>query len=221
MSPTFRISVLAAAVAALPVLGAVERHVAHPVVDVALFRDRAFAGAMLAGFLVSSPRLSLMVAAALWFQGIEGHTPLQAAGHVTGAAVGLTVGALVAEPLTRLASELRVALLAAAGSVLGLVLLAAGLAVVGWWTGYLDNIWSAVPDALDTSAAADLAGETWWPWALGVAGALLVLLGRIPLLRVHDPIGGQVQHRLTGDAPQVVGRLHDGDGVRERLQVAL
>lgn len=138
---------LVAAVAALPVLVGVERRVAHPAVDVDLFRDRAFAGAMLAGFLVSSPRLSLMVAAALWFQGIEGHTPLEAAAHVTAAAAGLTVGALVAEPLTRLASELRVALLAAAGSVAGLVLLAwavgsgsgaalqIGLVVVGFGTG--------------------------------------------------------------------------------------
>lgn len=138
---------LTCAVAGLPVLGALERRASHPAVDVALFRDRAFAGAVLAGFLVSSPRLSLMVAAALWFQGIEGQTPLEAAGHVTGAAVGLTVGALVAEPLTRLASELRVALLAAAGSILGLVLLAwavgsgggaalqVGLVVVGLGTG--------------------------------------------------------------------------------------
>ena len=92
-------------------------------------------------------RLSLMVAAALWFQGIDGNTPLQAAGHVTAAAVGLTVGALVAEPLTRLASELRIALLAAGASVAGLVLLAwsvgsgggaglqLGLVVVGLGTG--------------------------------------------------------------------------------------
>ncbi len=148
---------LTCAVAGLPVLGALERRASHPAVDVALFRDRAFAGAVLAGFLVSSPRLSLMVAAALWFQGIEGQTPLEAAGHVTGAAVGLTVGALVAEPLTRLASELRVALLAAAGSILGLVLLAWAVGSGGgggeragsasWWSG-----WAPASSTRSTSA---------------------------------------------------------------------
>lgn len=84
-----------------------------------------------------------------------------------------------------------------AAFVLGLLLLAAGLAVVGWWTGYLDDVWSAAPDALDTSAAADLAGETWWPWALGVAGALLVLLGLWWLLS-HIPRRGTGPLRLQG-----------------------
>lgn len=84
-----------------------------------------------------------------------------------------------------------------AAFLLGLVLLAAGLAVVAWWAGYLDDVWSAAPDALDTRAAADLAGETWWPWALGVAGGVLVLLGLWWLL-AHIPRRSAGPLRLNG-----------------------
>jgi hypothetical protein len=46
-----------------------------------------------------------------------------------------------------------------------------------------------------------------------------VLLRRPALLRVHDAVRGEVEHRLARHAGQVVGRLHDGDGVVEGLQV--
>ena len=60
---------------------------------------------MLAAFLISTPRLSLMVVAGLYFQGLHGASPLEAAAGVTVVAVGLTVGSLVADPLSRWIGE--------------------------------------------------------------------------------------------------------------------
>ncbi|MDN4161766.1 MFS transporter [Nocardioides abyssi] len=116
---------LAGGLLLLPVLWRVQRLVPHPVLGPVLEADRAFARGLLAGFLVSSPRLGIVVAAGLWFQGLRGTTALEAAGHVTVAAAGLTVGALVADRLARRRGELRTSLAAAAVSVVG-------LAVLGW-----------------------------------------------------------------------------------------
>ncbi|MCC2310003.1 hypothetical protein [Cellulomonas chengniuliangii] len=84
-----------------------------------------------------------------------------------------------------------------AAFLLGLVLLAGGLAVVAWWAGYLDDLWSAAPDALDTSAAADLAEQAWWPWALGALGVALVVFGLWWLL-AHIPRRSTGPLRLRG-----------------------
>ncbi len=40
-------------------------------------------------------------------------------------------------------------------------------------------------------------------------------------LGVDDPVGGQVERALPGHPGQLLGGLHDRDGVRERLEVAL
>jgi hypothetical protein len=47
-----------------------------------------------------------------------------------------------------------------------------------------------------------------------------VLLGRVPDLGVHDPVGGEVGDALAGDPLERVLGLQDCDGVLERLQVA-
>ncbi|MDN4174060.1 MFS transporter [Nocardioides sp. SOB77] len=114
---------LALGVALLPVLAALQMRAAYPVLDPTLFRDPVFARGMLAGFLVSSPRLGIVVAAGLWFQGLRGASAIEAAGHVTVAAGGLTVGALVADVLARWYGERRVSVASAGVSVVGLVVL--------------------------------------------------------------------------------------------------
>ena len=51
--------------------------------------------------------------------------------------------------------------------------------------------------------------------------AVDVQLGREADLGVHDAVGGQVLRALGGDPGQRLARLHDADGVREGLEVAL
>ncbi|MBC9735195.1 MFS transporter [Nocardioides marmotae] len=114
---------LALGIALLPVLVAVQLRAAYPVLDPALFRDPPFARGMLAGFLVSSPRLGIVVASGLYFQGLRGASALEAAGHVTVAAGGLTVGALVADGLARRYGARPVSAISAALSVVGLLVL--------------------------------------------------------------------------------------------------
>ena len=88
--------------------------------DPGLFRDRVFTLGMLAAFL-STPRLSLMVVAALYFQGLHGASPLEAATGVTVVAVGLTAGSLLADPLSRWTGERALTIGAVLGSLVGLV----------------------------------------------------------------------------------------------------
>lgn len=59
----------------------------------------------------------------------------------------------------------------------GLILLAFGIAVAAWYNGTLRRLFPAFPKRLSTAKAGDLADTSWWPWAAGGAGALLVLLG--------------------------------------------
>lgn len=58
-----------------------------------------------------------------------------------------------------------------AALLLGIGLLALGLATVAWERGAL---WQAGP--LDLSAAIELTRTPWWPWTSGAAGILLILL---------------------------------------------
>ncbi|MNW55969.1 hypothetical protein D3C74_336640 [compost metagenome] len=55
---------------------------------------------------------------------------------------------------------------------------------------------------------------------LQAQAALHVLLGGPALLGVDDAVRGQVEDGLAGDAREGLGRLHDGDGVVEGLEVA-
>jgi hypothetical protein len=48
-----------------------------------------------------------------------------------------------------------------------------------------------------------------------------VLFGGPPQLGVNAAVGGEVEHGLPGHPGEVLGPLHDGDRVHERLEVAL
>lgn len=84
--------------------------------------------------------------------------------------------------------------------VVGLVLLAVGVAAVLWWLG----TFASWPARLDTSGVRDLTGQTWWPWAIGLVGVVLILLG-LRWLVGHLPARGASQLKLPGS--DASGRL--------------
>lgn len=57
--------------------------------------------------------------------------------------------------------------------VVALILAAIGLLALEWRFGWLFDL----PAQSSTAAVVDLGTESWWPWALGIAGLVLVLLG--------------------------------------------
>ena len=61
--------------------------------------------------------------------------------------------------------------------LLGVLLLAGGIAMAAWYNGNLRRLFPQFPKELSTDQAGDLATAGWWPWATGAAGALFVLLG--------------------------------------------
>lgn len=95
-----------------------------------------------------------------------------------------------------------------AALLLGIGLLASGLAAVAWQRGAL---WQARP--LDLSAAAELTQTPWWPWASAAAGILLILLAlrwlfshhRAPKLTRLGLVDGRTTDNfgLTADASSV------------------
>ncbi|MCY7400469.1 MAG: hypothetical protein LH477_05830 [Nocardioides sp.] len=90
--------------------------------------------------------------------------------------------------------------------VLGLVLVLAGLALGGWYL--VAQGWVTVPvtaaDELSTAPVQSAATAAWWPWALGVAGLVLTLLG-LRWLTAHLPDRGVGRLRLSGTGAE--GRL--------------
>lgn len=91
-----------------------------------------------------------------------------------------------------------------AALLLGLVLLAAGVAAAGWYNGGLRRLWPAFPKELSTAGASDVLNTGWWPWAAGGAGALAVLLGLWWLI-AHLPRRGVGMLVLPGSGKS--GRL--------------
>ncbi len=84
--------------------------------------------------------------------------------------------------------------------LLALLLIAAGLAGVAWWSGRI----VAMPPRLDLSGLDWVPRQAWWPWALGVLGVLLLLLG-LRWLVGHLPDRGVSHLNLPGSNRQ--GRL--------------
>ena len=87
------------------------------------------------------------------------------------------------------------------------VCLLLGLALIGFGAGAI--VWGTdrVPPltgALDLGGLASATNKTWWPWAVGLAGAALVLLG-LRWLFEHAPRRGTGPIRLPGSGRQ--GRL--------------
>lgn len=79
-----------------------------------------------------------------------------------------------------------------AAIVVGLVLIATGLAGLFWWRGKL-----GLSGPLDAAIAVDQTTQTWWPWVVGVVGVVLILLG-LRWLAGHVITRGVGQVRLSG-----------------------
>ncbi|MEJ5946630.1 hypothetical protein WDZ17_15130 [Pseudokineococcus basanitobsidens] len=75
--------------------------------------------------------------------------------------------------------------------VVGLVLVALGVAMVAWWGGWLVLVWPQAPDALTLRTATDAFAASWWGWGSLVAGVVVGLLGLWWLLahRTHRSTG--------------------------------
>jgi EmrB/QacA subfamily drug resistance transporter len=71
----------------LPAFLLVERRTAHPLVDVSLFRDRAFAFGLLASFLNAVAQVGVVLLFGLYFQAVAGEDPLAAGLRVLPVAV--------------------------------------------------------------------------------------------------------------------------------------
>lgn len=88
--------------------------------------------------------------------------------------------------------------------LLGIVLIVVGLAAAAWGAGWLVKVWAAAPTTLQLKTATDAFAMAWWPWATGIAGAVLILLA-IWWLLAHLPRRGVGTLTLPGSGGS--GRL--------------
>ena len=88
------------------------------------------------------------------------------------------------------------------GVVVALVVIGAGLFGIAWWSGRFASLPPRVD--LDLSVLASWTTQTWWPWALAVAGVVAILLG-LRWSIAHLPDRGVSHLSLTGSGSD--GRL--------------
>ncbi len=130
--------VLAVAIASLTAFVRFEKRTSFPLIDIDLFRIRAFSAGQFSNFLNSVARGAVMILLILFFQGPRGHDPLVASILIAPLAVGLAVtgplGGLLSDKYgTRIISTLGLVI-----SLAGLV----GLAAMRYDTSYLSiAIW--------------------------------------------------------------------------------
>ena len=91
--------------------------------------------------------------------------------------------------MTRLATSIdRLAAL-----LLGVLLIVLGLGLLVWNTDWLPHI----PQAITAPGLVTASGTHWWPWALAVAGILLIVLA-LRWLFTHTPQAKIKTQRLSG-----------------------
>jgi EmrB/QacA subfamily drug resistance transporter len=124
---------LAGFVVGLPLFFLQESRAAHPVVDLSLFRDRAFAFGTLASFLNAVARMGMVFLVALYFQAVRGDDPVQAGLKVLPLAIAAMIASVSSGFLQRLMSARTLAVAGASATTCGLV---AMLAVMSSSTPY-------------------------------------------------------------------------------------
>lgn len=87
------------------------------------------------------------------------------------------------------------------GLVIAFLLIAGGALALCWWYDVLPG----APATLKIHGPEDYTGASWWPWATGVAGVVLILLGLWWLAR-HLPRRVSGRFSLPGSGQD--GRLH-------------
>lgn len=76
--------------------------------------------------------------------------------------------------------------------LVAIVLIAAGVAAFTWWLGT-----SILSGPVDAGAVADQTTQPWWPWACGLLGVVLLVLG-LRWLAAHVVPRGVDSLRLSG-----------------------
>ncbi|WP_328814345.1 MFS transporter [Nonomuraea cypriaca] len=195
---------LAAFVIGLPLFVVRESRAAHPVVDLSLFRERAFAYGTLASFLNAVARMGMVFLMALYFQAVRGEDPVQAGLKVLPLAVAAMAGSVSSGFLQRLMSARTLAAAGAAMTTCGLVVLlvtmspatsyaavTAGLVLIGLGSGvFLPSNTTTILDGLPSNR-------------LGIVNAM-----RLMLQNTGNVVGtGLVLSILTAPLPAALHEL--------------
>ncbi len=85
--------------------------------------------------------------------------------------------------------------------LVGLLLIGAGAAAALWWQGTLTTWFPRISNKIDTGSVTNLTAQSWWPWAAGLVGVVLILLG-LRWLIGHLPSRGASQLTLPGSTRQ-------------------
>ncbi|MFD0371328.1 MFS transporter [Streptomyces sp. NPDC127114] len=206
-----------------------------PLLDMRLFRNRGFSGAVLADLLTILGLSGLVFFLSQFFQLVQGRQPLEAGLAELPAAIGAVTAGLVAGNVARrfsvrsvvagglAAIGLALAVLTTLGQTTGYPLLGASLLVVGVGAGFAftvtaDVILSSVPkeQAGAASAVSETAYELGAALGIAVLGSIVTGVYRsfttpagVPAdtaAAAHDSLGGAVE-ASAGLAPAQAGAL--------------
>lgn len=101
----------------------VERRVSNPAIDIDMLKTPRFALANFTGAVLNIPRSTTAVLLSLYFQGVIGDDPLEAALKITPLAASVAIGALAVRTVTKGNDDQRQALWYSIGTACGITLL--------------------------------------------------------------------------------------------------
>ena len=117
------IATLAVFAVSVVVFAFVERRVSNPAIDMDMLKTPRFALANFAGAVLNIPRSTTAVLLSLYFQGVLGDDPLEAALKITPLAASVAIGALAVRTVTKGNDDRRQALWYSIGTAFGITLL--------------------------------------------------------------------------------------------------
>ncbi|WP_043640205.1 MFS transporter [Nonomuraea candida] len=213
---------LAAFAVGLPLFVARERRAAHPVVDLRLFRERAFAYGTLASFLNAVARMGMLFLVALYFQAVRGDDPVQAGLKVLPLAVAAMIASVASGFLQRLMSARTLAAAGAATTTCGLAVMlavmsartpypavAAGLVLIGLGSGvFLPSNTTAILDGLPSDRLGIVNAMRLMMQntgnVVGTALVLSLLTAPLPAELHRSVFAGTLAHLSGGAVEQLV-----------------